>query len=196
MREKQLSHIFLFTLKKLKKITLWQAKTAILYVEYENIGVIKTDFHELCGIVNTPGGAALARFVQEIQIHRWPEILLSYSNEVPMSGEDPAASKSDNEKSELYVLRWCVWLWSLVEFPWSGYESMFSKSSLLTKVRSMTTNSQEWDLPETIPLIDSEGAVTFGLIACVTKHKLLKNQAFPTRLILQRNLNCRSNYST
>ena len=32
-----------------------------------------------------------------------------------------------------------------------------------------------------------EGAVIFRLIACVTKHKLLKGQAFSTRLILQRN---------
>ena len=74
LREKQLSHISLFTLKK---ITPWQTKAAILCIEYKNIGVIKTGFHELCGIVNTPGGAALARFVQEIQIYRWHEILLS-----------------------------------------------------------------------------------------------------------------------
>ena len=74
----------------------------------------------------------------------------------------------------------------------------------LTRARSMTTNSQKYETyrkqyPWLIVVywfFWGESAVTFGLIACVTKHKLLKDQAFPTRLILQKNINCRFNYST
>ena len=52
LREKQLRHLTLVTLKNLEKIALWQAKTATLYVEYKNISINTTDFHEMCAIVN------------------------------------------------------------------------------------------------------------------------------------------------
>ena len=65
MREKQLCHLALVTSKNLEKIALWQAKTTTLYVDYKNISIMKTDFHEMCAIVSNPGGAVKVRMVHE-----------------------------------------------------------------------------------------------------------------------------------
>ena len=63
LREKQLCRLALVTSKNLEKIALWQAKTPALYVEYKNISINKTDFHEMCAIVNNPGGAVKVRLL-------------------------------------------------------------------------------------------------------------------------------------
>ena len=63
LREKQLCHLVLVTSKNLEKVTLWQVKPATLYVEYKNVSIIKTDSHEMCAIVNNPGGAVKVRLL-------------------------------------------------------------------------------------------------------------------------------------